>query len=151
MAVQTPEPHRSAAPNVALPVAAFDRPPQQSDPALAGWREMSAALSPIIGRRGVAALFQRCLHLRQHEYPGLAAAIGEGAAAVGDGDRDDLAGLGQLLQQQSPAQARLTNAALLQTFTDLLVEMIGAALTKRLIGGLPSPAKNGLPVQDARP
>ncbi|TXH34301.1 MAG: hypothetical protein E6Q92_13075 [Burkholderiaceae bacterium] len=43
-----------------------------ADAAVTAWRELDAALSPIIGQRGVAALYQRSLYLTRIDYPWLA-------------------------------------------------------------------------------
>ena len=47
---------------------------QVGNAALARWNDVAAALSPIIGARGVVALFRRSLYLRQAEFPFLAVA-----------------------------------------------------------------------------
>ena len=44
---------------------------QLADAAVALWRDVWSALSPIIGAAGVAALFQRSIFLRVAEYPWL--------------------------------------------------------------------------------
>jgi hypothetical protein len=95
--------------------------------AVATWRDLDAALSPIIGRGGVAALFKRSLLLAVPAHPSLVAAS-QDVNAPGDfvNLRDALAG-------QTVADAIAANGAVLQTFVDLLATLIGESLTERLL------------------
>ena len=101
--------------------------PRIADSAVAMWRDINAALTPIIGQRGVAALFKRSLFLTGAAHASLAATL------------DDVDALGSVvalratLEQQSSAAAIATNGALLQTFSDLLINLIGESLTERLL------------------
>ena len=101
------------------------------DAALSQWREVFAALVPIIGQRGVAALFKRSLHLRQAEHPFL---------SLPAHPPDDFVALRAALLQQTAGVAKAANGALLRTFVDLLGRLIGTALTERLIGFAQIPA-----------
>ena len=98
-----------------------------ADAAVSLWRDMSDALSPIIGPRGVAALYKRSLYLTRGEYPWLADAH-EGVVLQGDYKL-----LHKALVQQEGPHAAAANAALLQTFYDLLRSLIGESLTERLL------------------
>ena len=98
-----------------------------ADSAVAVWRELDAALSPIIGLRGVAALFKRSLLLTAPGHPSLVAAHW---VVETQGDFDSLRAS---LKQQSVASAIATNGALLQQFVDLLTNLIGESLTERLL------------------
>jgi hypothetical protein len=91
------------------------------------WRDVDAALSPIIGQRGVAALFKRSVLLIGQAHPSLVTAY-EDVDALGD-----FAALRVTLEQQSSANAIATNGALLQKFSDLLINLIGESLTERLL------------------
>jgi hypothetical protein len=91
------------------------------------WREIHAVLSPVIGPGGVAALYQRALYLTHSAYPCLAA-VREDALHLGG-----FAPLQLLLSQQSSARAAAINGVLLQTFCDLLTNLIGVSLTERLL------------------
>jgi hypothetical protein len=100
---------------------------QIADTAIAKWRGIDAALSPIIGQRGVSALYMRSLYLTRSDYPWLAA-VAEGALQPGD-----FTALQSALAQQTSAHAAAANGALLQIFVNLLSNLIGSALTERLL------------------
>lgn len=89
---------------------------------------MFSALSPVIGARGVAALYQRSIHLAQQDYPCL-----KGADAGEPGPSQFEALRAILASQPEPRAARDASTALLRTFTDLLAGMIGAKLTQQLL------------------
>ncbi|MGI9024323.1 MAG: hypothetical protein ACR2GP_01875 [Burkholderiaceae bacterium] len=110
---------------------------QIADIAFSTWRGIDAALSPIIGQRGVAALFKRSLYLARAPHPCLAS-VYDGELGPGE-----FASLRIALSQQTSADASAANAALLQTFHDLLANLIGATLTEQLLRPvLDAPALN---------
>ena len=80
-----------------------------TDVSLRVWREVADTLAPMIGVGGVEAIFKRSLQLTT---PSCQAR----------------------LKVRSPAEAAEANVILLVSFTDLLVTMIGASLTDRLLG-----------------
>ena len=90
-------------------------------------QEVNDALSPIIGRRGVDALYKRSLYLAAPTFPWLATAR--------DGAQDfmDPAKLKSTLAAQSPASGAAGGVLLLQTFQDLLASLVGTSLTERLL------------------
>jgi hypothetical protein len=96
------------------------------------WREIYAVLSPVIGPGGVGALYQRALFVTRAAYPSLAD-VREDALHP-----DDFAALQLMLSQQSGARIAAINGALLQTFCDLLGNLIGVSLTERLLRSVPS-------------
>jgi hypothetical protein len=98
-----------------------------ADKAVAMWRDVDAALSPIIGQRGVAALFKRSLLLT---VPALAPLVTAREAVDASSYFDALRGA---LEQQSCESAIATNGGLLQKFVDLLTSLIGGPLTERLL------------------
>jgi hypothetical protein len=98
-----------------------------ADLAVLTWRDIDAALSPIIGQRGVAALYQRSLHLTRDGYPWLAT-VYESTLQEGD-----FTALQTALSQQTSSAAAAGNSTLLQTFCDLLSNLIGQSLTERLL------------------
>lgn len=100
---------------------------QIADLSVSTWREVDAALSPIIGQRGVAALYKRSLYLTRAEHPCLSA-VYEGELGPGE-----FAGLRTALSGQSSAGATAANGALLRAFHDLLANLIGASLTGQLL------------------
>jgi hypothetical protein len=100
---------------------------QVADAAVAQWRAIDAALSPIIGRRGVAALYKRTVHLASAERPWLAAAY---RGPLGPVDAD---ALHAALALQTRARAAEASEAMAGIFRALLSSLIGAALTEHLL------------------
>ena len=98
-----------------------------AESAVSTWRDLDAALSPIIGQRGVVALCKRSLYLTRADFPWLAA-VDEGELKP-----DEFTTLQTALSQQTSANAAAANDALLRTFCDLLSKLIGASLTDRLL------------------
>lgn len=133
-------PHTQA---ILVPLAAAGSDASQvAEAAVQTWRAVDAALSPIIGQRGVAALYKRSLVLACTQYPWLAA-VHEDTRPPGD-----YAPLHAALARQPGPAAAAAHAALLQTYRDILGRLIGASLTERLlrsIGPLPLRLQ---PVQD---
>jgi len=114
--------------------------------AVAGiWREIEQALTPIIGARGVAALFNRSLKLVSDTHPWLAAARGGALDAV------DAAALRAALLQQPADVAAAGGAALFQSFHDLLASLVGAPLTQRLLRAVWAPSTSLPPARDPSP
>jgi len=91
------------------------------------WQHIDASLSPIIGPRGVAALYRRSVHLLRRDHPSLDALHPEAVAA------DHFAELQRASDLQTRDGALDMNAAMLETFRDLLTQLIGAALSERLL------------------
>lgn len=98
-----------------------------ADQAFAMWTRVEAALAPIIGQRGFAALFKRSMLLASAAYTPLAEVAAE-ADTPGC-----LTALRARLSEQSSASAVAAHGALLQTFCDLLAGLIGESLTERLL------------------
>jgi hypothetical protein len=113
-----------------------------AEKAVRTWRALDAALAPIIGHRGFAALYRRSLYLARTAHPCF--------AAVHDGELQppDFAALQTALSQQTGADAVAANAALLQTFHDLLTSLIGTALTERLLRSVWDQPPSGDAAQD---
>ena len=109
------------------------------------WRAIVAALSPIVGRRGIAALYKRSLLLVLPDYAWLAAAY-EGALEPGDFDS-----LRAALSQQTAENAAAAQDAVLQTFQDLLDNLIGRSLTQRLLQSVWDQPSSSEAVQDKSP
>jgi hypothetical protein len=103
-------------------------PPQMiAESAEAIWVDVAAALTPIIGSRGVGALYARSVSLLREEHGWLKSAY-DGANGVGP-----FTALGAALEARAAAEAVAANGALLQTFYDLLASLIGGPLTARLL------------------
>jgi hypothetical protein len=116
-----------------------------ADAAIAVWTAIDRALSPVIGERGSAALLQRSVHLVRERYQwldGIADAMAE---------RDAFAALRAALAAQSPEQAAAAHDGILQTFLDLLAELIGQSLTQRLLRDVWEPPSSGHAVKDTSP
>ena len=88
---------------------------------------LAASLTPIIGQRGVAALYQRSLHLAARTYPWISAAQDSAPESM------DIMVLRSLLAKQTSTQAATAGALVLQTFYDLLATLIGLSLTEQLL------------------
>jgi len=118
---------------------------QIADAAVAAWAAIHGALAPIIGARGIAALYKRSVHLALADHPWLAAAY-EGAPQPGD-----FASLRAALSQQTAQNAAAAHDALLKTFQDLLDSLIGRSLTQRLLQTARDQFSSGAAVQDQSP
>ncbi|HEY9199595.1 MAG TPA: hypothetical protein VIR60_09525 [Gammaproteobacteria bacterium] len=116
-----------------------------AEAAVATWRNIDAALSPIIGQRGVAALYKRSLHLSRAHHPWLT------TAAESTPQPDDFTALQTATAQQTTADAMAANDALLQNFTDLLANLIGASLTERLLRSVWDHPSSGHAVPETAP
>jgi hypothetical protein len=103
------------------------------------WRDIDAALAPIIGHRGVGALFHRTVHLVRHDYPWLAAANESMADPI------DFTSLHASLSQRTSANVVAANGALLQKFLEQLSSMIGESLTERLLRAVVDTHSTGAP------
>jgi hypothetical protein len=99
---------------------------ESSDEAVAAWRDVSAALAPIIGLGGVAALYNRSVSLCLAQYPWLISVSPSATPA-------DFVGLGRLLSQQDSSAGVAANEALLRCVSQLLCNLIGTSLTERLL------------------
>jgi len=91
------------------------------------WHQMATWLAPVIGARGVDALFSRALQLTSRDFPCLVITGNEEDRAV------LLANLKANLTASANNDAMEAGHALLVTFTKLLSTLIGESLTKRLL------------------
>ena len=109
------------------------------------WTEIDAALSPIVGKRGVAALYARTLLLCGPGRP-WRHLTHDGLQPV------DLTALKAVLSQQSAADADEGCRAFLKTFRELLTSLVGAQLTERLLhAAWAPPSLRGPAPQDTAP
>lgn len=99
----------------------------EADAAFDAWRQIEAALVPVIGTLGFGALYQRCIALRCKQDPWL--------QAVHDGTLhgDDFNALHQALCTRSEAQAAAAQGELLRVFHEVLTSLLGAPLVDRLL------------------
>jgi hypothetical protein len=100
---------------------------QIADAMVSTLQKIDAALSPIIGKGGVGALYKRSLYLtgRAHSWM---AGMHEGVETT-----MDLAALKALLVQQGSTDAAAGGGALLQAFHGVLTALVGSSLTERLL------------------
>jgi hypothetical protein len=100
------------------------------------WRSVEAALVPVVGTRGFAALLSRCILDMRREFPWLA---WQRDAEQADG----IALLQAALAAREPADILAVTTALLKFFCGLLTSLIGAALTERLLRTVESAPNRG--------
>jgi hypothetical protein len=116
-----------------------------ADTILGLWQELDQALSPIVGTRGVAALYNRSLQLTTPAHPWLPSASSGVLAAI------DLSALKAALLRQTAARAAAGGSALFETFRELLSSLVGSALTERLLRSVWTPSSGASPAQDHSP
>ena len=110
------------------------------------WTDIQFALQPVLGQRGVAALFWRTLHLTATRHPCLAPLkTGNTTAAI------ELGELIRLIAAQQPAIAMEAGSALFMNFRELLTTLIGAPLTERLLKAAWSTPSSAPLAQDPKP
>ena len=126
MCIDSPEGRRIAA-SLAQRTGGPASAAQVADATVAVWQDVDSALNPIIGSRGVAALYRRSLFLQRSAHPWLAGVID------GPGTAMDLATLKSVLAQQDSPAAAAAGGATLQTFHELLTNLVGPSLTDRLL------------------
>ena len=99
------------------------------------WPQVFERLAPIIGPRGIDALFRRALHLTGRSFPSVSGDVGHGTAA--------LDAFSAHLRQEDVSTAAAASGEILFSFTELLADLIGESLTDRLLDpvwALPAPA-----------
>jgi hypothetical protein len=115
------------------------------DMTISRWLDIDSALSPIIGRPGVAALFERSIHLACADHACLAD-LHENPFQSGDFNE-----LRRSLAHETSANAAAANDAVLCTFQALLTNLIGVALVERLLGKVWGQPSDGLATQGPVP
>ena len=93
----------------------------------AAFRSIDQILAPIIGPRGLAALYKRTLHLARPACPWLPV-IPDGVPPV-----MDLPALVTELEKRTAADSAAAGAQLLQILHTLLMTLIGELLTEQLL------------------
>jgi len=86
------------------------------------WRAIEAALSPIVGGRGFAAILQRSLHMLDDPRP-----------QPIDPDVDPIDVWQRVLAERDADDAVDASLRLLRVFCNLLVALIGGSLSERLL------------------
>ncbi|WP_283184458.1 hypothetical protein [Pseudomonas svalbardensis] len=108
-------------------------------------QDMDAALTPIIGQQGVAALYRRSLQLCSSVHPRLAGTYDRVQAEL------DLTALKSVLVEQSEADALFFGEVMLTSFDELLTTLIGPSLTARLLRDVWEPSLSDTPSQENSP
>ena len=107
-------------------------------------RDIEKVLTPILGTRGVAALYQRSLHVTRASHAWLADPAEAAQPTL------DLQALETTFARQRGDHAAAANA-LLQSFHELLTSLIGRPLTERLLAPVWERAPDGTDSQDTSP
>jgi hypothetical protein len=94
--------------------------------------QIQAVVAPIIGQKGLVALYERSRHLSSRFHPWLADPQGRSASGM------DLDALRLLVARQNESEAAAGARLLLKSFHDLLADLVGAFLTRALIGMPPA-------------
>ena len=116
-----------------------------ADAIVSTWQEIELVLTPIIGQRGVTALYKRSLFLTSAAYSALAELHDGLLSAI------DLAALKSELAQQSAAAAAAAGGAHLQKFYELLASLVGDSLSEQLLGSVWANTSSGPPAQETLP
>jgi hypothetical protein len=111
----------------------------------AALQDISAALAPIIGKRGVAALWVRSIHLAALTHPWQTEALDRQLSDI------DPVQLKSVFAQQSSDIAAIGGGDLLTTFHDLLASLVGASLTERMLRSVWAKLLSGPSAQDTTP
>jgi hypothetical protein len=118
---------------------------QVADGMVVIWLEINQALHPIIGYRGVAALFNRSLKIAMREFPWLGEGHQGALAAV------DASALKAALVRQAPATAVAGGIRLFVTFHELLASLVGPSLTDQLLCAVWTQPSGVPPEQESSP
>jgi len=118
---------------------------ESADRALATWQGIAAVMTPIIGLRGVEALFRRSLQLTCVDQPLLTSLAGAEPGAK------DFQALRAQLAAQSDLVAAAASQALLHHFQTLMDRLIGPSLAKQLLGSLLDNSSSGSAAEEISP
>jgi hypothetical protein len=139
------QPSRTKAPPWANRIADGADAAQIAESLAATWEEIAAALAPVIGKRGVAALYWRCRYLAGSTHPWLAATPEDVPMTM------DIQALKSVVANRSRADAVAGGSALLQAFHELLSSLIGPALTERMLRSIWTDSSTAPAAQDITP
>ena len=101
------------------------------------WAEIKQAIAPVIGARGVAALYERSLFLTRGQHPWMVPLPNSVEMEM------YLPALEAILIQQDSATAAAGGAAHLQTFYEVLSSLIGPSLSDSLLRSIWEKSTNG--------
>lgn len=100
---------------------------QIADVIEAHWTRVAAALEPIVGQGGMAALFRHAVCRTASQYLWLAALLSD------DEETASLYRLSEVFSAQRPDTAAAAGSALFDSFGETLVSLLGAPLSARLL------------------
>jgi hypothetical protein len=103
---------------------------QIADATIAVWHDIATALKSIIGLQGVAALYDRSVTLTARAHSWLV------PQRLNDDHSVNLDALQSVISRQTPEEATAGSSELLQTFYDVLVSLIGSALSEQLLSSI---------------
>ena len=118
---------------------------QIADAVVSTWQAVDAALAPVIGGKGVAALYGRSLYLVRERHPWLAAAHDGAASPM------DLGVLAAALARQDGSTAASAAGDQLESLYELLRSLIGPSLTGQLLRSAWDNPFGGRAAQDRTP
>lgn len=98
-----------------------------ADAMVATWLAIEVVLNPVLGQQGVVALYKRSVFLTRGSHPWFAALHDNAAVVL------NVSALRAAMMQEGGVAAIQGGDALLRTFHDLLVSLVGSALTERLM------------------
>ena len=98
-----------------------------ADTIVAAWEGIDSIMRLIIGKGGFNALFSQSIEVTGQSYPWLATLQQDGQSDV------DLKALRVLLLNQDTIDFAAASDALLSSFLNKLMDLIGLSLTKRLL------------------
>ena len=116
---------------------------QIADAVASAWHQIADALTPIIGPTGFAALYTRSFHDTAATHPWLRVVQSDAVASM------DLVALKAALAQQDGRSAAMAGGEMIQTLRDLLGNLIGPALTARLLQPTWDTLMSGSPARGA--
>ena len=116
-----------------------------ADAVVSSWQEIQLAIAPVIGARGVAALYERSLHLTGAQHPWMVNASEPTKLEM------NLPALKTLLLQQDCATAAAGGMAHLQKFYEVLSSLIGPSLSDGLLRFIWEKSTNGPTALDNTP
>ena len=128
-----------------LPIRAQTDASRTANEVASEWQRIDAALSPIVGTMGVAALYRRCISIASGTYPWLTHDAPDAPSAL------DVGPLRALLSGRDSAEAVAAGKLLLDTFTELIGRLIGTSLAERLLQPHPDTHSSGDAAQDTTP
>lgn len=100
---------------------------QLSTAIISTWKVIEGTLAPVLGKKGVAALYARSLYLTVPAHGWLA------ALSTRHDEPMDLAQLEEVLAQQRSSDVAAGGGAHLQAMHELLASLIGPSLTGQLL------------------